>query len=99
MNSDKELTIAELEAPRFQSCSFFPYSLNEDSEIVLLMRNKKGSKCPDLYTDFGTSFKDNDPCILYSAARSYLKKCGGLCLASEIEFLDSTEEVQRILKE
>ena len=93
MDSDKENTIAELEAPRFQSCSFFPYSLNEDSEIVLLMRNKKGSKNPEYYVDFGTSYKENDPCILYSAARSYLKKCGGLCLASEIENLDSPEEV------
>ena len=93
MNSDQELTIAEVEAPRFQSCSFVPYSLNEDSEVVLLMRNKKGSKCPNLYLDFGTSHKDCDPCILYSAARSFLKKCGGLCLASEIQYLDSTEEI------
>ena len=84
MDSDKDNNIAELESPRFQSCSFFPYSLNEDSEVVLLMRNKKGSKNPDFYVDFGTSYKESDPCILYSAARSYLKKTGGLCLASEI---------------
>jgi len=54
------------------------------------MRNKKGGKNPDYYIDFGTSYKENDPCILYSAARSYLKKCGGLCLSSEIENLDNT---------
>lgn len=93
MDSDKELVIAELESPRFQSCSFFPYSLNEESEVVLLMRNKKQSKNPDYYMDFGTSYKENDPCILYSAARSYLKKCGGLCLASEIQNLDNHEAV------
>mmetsp|Transcript_36934 Transcript_36934/g.56559 ORF Transcript_36934/g.56559 Transcript_36934/m.56559 type:complete len:116 (+) Transcript_36934:2-349(+) len=99
MDSDKEQTIAELEAPRFLSCSFYPYSLNEESEVVVLLRNKKGSKNPDFYVDFGTSYKETDPCILYSAARSFLKKCGGLCLASEIQYLDSPEEVQRILKE
>ena len=99
LNSDCEVTIGELEAPRFLSCSFYPYSLNEDSEVVLLMRNKKGGKNPNYYIDFGTSYKENDPCILYSAARSYLKKCGGLCLSNEIEKLDNTEEVLRILKE
>ena len=88
LDSDKQLTIAELEGPRFQSCSFFPYSLNEDSEIVLLMRNKKGTKNPDYYVDFGTSFKESDPCILYSAARGFLKKCGGLCIQSEIQYLN-----------
>lgn len=99
LDSDFENSIAELEAPRFQSCSFFPYSLNEDSEVVILMRNKKGGKNPNYYIDFGTSYKENDPSILYSAARSYLKKCGGLCLGSEIEKLDNSDEVMKILKE
>ena len=99
MDSDKEVTIAELEAPKFESCSFFPYSLNEDSEVVLLVRNKKGSKTPEMYIDFGCSYKENDPCILYSAARSYLKKSGGILLHSELKFVDEPEEVQRILKE
>ena len=99
MDSDKEFTIAELEAPRFQTCSFYPYSLNDDSQVVILMRNKKASKTPDFYSDFGTSYKENDPCILYSAARSYLKKSGGLLLTSEIKHLDNPEKIQKILKE
>ena len=98
-NSNNEKTIADIEAPRFQSCSFIPYSLNEESDVVVLLRNKKGSKNPDYYVDFGTSYKEGDPCILYSAARSYIKKCGGLCLENEIQHLDSPEEVMRILKE
>ena len=66
---------------------------------MLLMRNKKGSKNPDYYVDFGTSFKESDPCILYSAARGYLKKCGGLCIQSEINNLQCPHEVLRILKD
>lgn len=99
LDSDKIITNAELESPRFQSCSFFPYSLNEESEIVLLMRNKKMSKNPEFYVDFGTSYKESDPCILYSAAKAFIKKCGGLCLASEIENLHDPEEVERILRD
>jgi hypothetical protein len=63
------------------------------------MRNKKGSKNPNYYVDFGTSYKEGDPCILYSAAKSYLKKCGGLCLETEIHYLDNPELVQKTLKE
>ena len=99
MDSDKEATIAELEAPRFQTCSFFPYSLNEESNIVLLMRNKKMSKNPNFYVDFGTSYKESDPCIFYSACRSYIKKCAGLCFGSNISILDQEEEVLKIIKE
>ena len=99
VDEDNENTVFELESPRFESCSFFPYSLNEDSQVVILLRNKKGSKSPEFYTDFGCSYKENDPCILYSAARSYLKKSGGILLESEISFVDDPEAVQRILKE
>jgi hypothetical protein len=64
----------------------------------VLLRNKKDSKNPNYYVDFGTSYKEGDPCILYSAARSYIKKCGGLLMENEIPFLDSQDEVLRILK-
>jgi hypothetical protein len=63
------------------------------------MRNKRNSKNPDYYIDFGCSFKENDPCIFYSAAKSYLKKSGGLCLSSEIHQLDKTYEIIKILTE
>lgn len=77
--------------PRFQSCSFYPYSLNEDSKVVILMRQKCQSNYPDMYRDFGTNYnadKDYDPCILHTAAMSYIQKCAGLCLANEINNLD-----------
>ena len=99
LDSDTVVTIADIEAPRFLSCSFIPYGLNEESDVVILMRNKKCSKNPDYYVDFGTSYKEGDPNILYSAAKSYVKKCGGLLLANQIQYLDNPEEVSRILKE
>jgi hypothetical protein len=73
--------------------------LNEDSKAVFLMRSKKASKSSEFYNDFGCSYKENDPCILYSAARSFLKKSGGLFLESEIDRIDDPEHVQRVLKE
>jgi hypothetical protein len=92
-------TLEDIEIPRFQSCSFIPYTLNENGEVALLLRNKKDSKNPDYYIDFGTTVKEADPNIFYSAARSYLQKTGGLCLASELEVLNSTSEVEKRLKE
>jgi len=48
--------IEELDAPRFHSVSFYPYSLNEEGEVVVLMRKKQKSKTPGLFIDFGTKF-------------------------------------------
>lgn len=79
----------DLELPRFQACSLFPYSLDENGEVVLLMRNKKESKNPTSFIGFGTSIKECDPNIFYSAARSYIIKTFGLCVPSEIENLNS----------
>jgi len=53
---DVDNLIEELDAPRFHSLSFFPYSLNTEGEIVMLMRKKQKSKTPDLFIDFGTKF-------------------------------------------
>ena len=89
--------INDLESSRFISCSFFPYSLNEDSDIVLLMRQKVASN--PIYFDFGTTFKESDPSIFHSAARSYLKKSLGLCIPDEIPFLETQSEIMRILRE
>ena len=89
VDSDSIFTIADIESPRFQSCSFIPYGLNEESDVVVLLRNKKDSKNPNYFVDFGTSYQEGDPCILYSAARSYIKKCGGLLMENEIGSLDN----------
>lgn len=75
--------INELELPLFSSCSFFPFSINENGELALLMRNKKDGKNPELYSDFGTTIKEcmvsiyqcwliGDPNIFYSVARSFI---------------------------
>ncbi len=85
--------------PRLQSCSLFPYSLNDNGEVVLFMRNKKESKNPQSYTGFGTSIKECDPNIFYSAARSYIIKTFGLCVPSELETLNNQQEIEKRIKE
>ncbi len=93
-------TRAELETPRITTCSFYPYSLNENGEVVLLLRNKKDSKNAPYYVDFGSTYRENDGNIIYTAVRSYLNKtAGGLCLASELETLATPSELEKKLKE
>lgn len=93
----------ELEQPRFTSCSFFPYSLSDLGEVVFLMRNKKDSKNSPYYVGFGTNLVDYPACkdvnILFSAARSYLDKTGGVCLASELEIMANPAELNRRMQE
>jgi hypothetical protein len=63
------------------------------------MRNKKDSKCPHLYKDFGSILKDTDPNILYTVSRSFIVKTFGLCMPSEIETLTSVSEIEKRIKE
>lgn len=91
--------IENLELPRLQSCSFYPYSLDEFGDIVILMRNKKDSKNSTYYVDFGTKIKENEPNILYSATRSFISKTNGLILPSELETLSLPNEIEKRLKE
>ena len=93
------LTRAELETPRVTTCSFYPYSLNENGEVVLLLRNKKDSKNAPYYVDFGSTYRENDGNIVYTAVRSYLNKTAGLCLASELETLVSPPDLDKKLKD
>jgi len=95
--------LEELESPRFTSCSFFPYSLSDLGEVVFLMRNKKDSKNSPYYVGFGSTFSEYPACkdvnILFSAARSYLDKTGGVCLASELEIMANPAELNRRMQE
>ena len=85
--------LEDLCTPRFTSCSFFPYSLNDLGDIVFLTRNKKDSKNSPYYVGFGTKIKEypgsKDANLVFAAARSYLDKTGGLCLASELEYMQN----------
>jgi hypothetical protein len=93
--------LEELEVPRFTSCSFFAYSLSDMGEIVLLMRSKKDSKSSPYYVDFGTTLADypanKDVNIAFAAARSFLSKTGGICLASELEQMTNPTELTKRL--
>jgi len=93
-------TIKTLESARLNSCSFFAYSIDENSELSFLMRSKKlDSKSNGMYTDFGTHLKESEPNILFSAARSFVTKTAGLCFKSEHENLSLPLEIKRIARE
>ncbi len=94
-----EKRLEDLEIPRFNSCSFYAYSLSDLGEIVLLMRNKKDSKYANYYMDFGTTLDEypanKDVNIIFSAARSFLQKTGGICLVSELENMANSAELMK----
>ena len=49
-----------------------------------MMRCKKtDSKQIGMYSDFGTTLRENEPNILFSAARSFVQKSAGLLVKSE----------------
>lgn len=52
-----------------------------------------------MYQEFGTTIKENEPNILFSAARSYISKSAGLFLASELPNLSMPIEIRRITKD
>lgn len=85
--------------PRFEHCSFFPYTLNENGHVVLLLRTNKDSKTPNFYLNFGTTLKETDPNIFYSAARSYVTKTFGLGVASESENMNIQSEIEKKIKD
>jgi hypothetical protein len=93
------MILDEIESPIYISNSFFPYSLNEDSDVCILMRQKRTSATHNLFLDFGATFKESDPCILYTAARGYLKKCAGLCMQYEIPYLHNPTDILKIVKD
>lgn len=78
----------------------FPYTINHDSELTYLMRCKKtDSKQLGMYSDFGTSLRQNEPNILFSAARSFVQKSAGILVGSEQNNLSKPLEIKRIAKD
>ena len=54
-----------------------------------MMRCKKtDSKQIGMYSDFGTTLRENEPNIMFSAARSFIHKSAGLLVKSEHTNLD-----------
>ena len=99
MDSKMLNMLEELEVPKFTSCSFFAYSLSDQGEVVVLMRSKKDSKNAPYYVDFGTTLKEypgsKDVNIVFAAARSFISKTGGICLASELELMTNPTELAK----
>ena len=65
------------------------------------MRAKRDSKNSPFYVDFGTTLQEypanKDVNILFAAARSFLAKTGGICLASELEHMTNPAELNKRL--
>lgn len=63
------------------------------------MRSKKDSKNSHYYVDFGTQMVEypgnRDVNIMFAAARSFLAKTGGICLASELEQMTNPAELTK----
>ena len=85
--------------PRFTTCSFYPYTISDNADIVLMFRSKKDSKNSPYYADFGTSIKEKDVNILFAVARSYIHKTAGLCLASEVDCMSNYVEIEKKVRE
>ena len=92
--------IKQIEEPRISTCSFFVYTIDENSELSFLLRSKQvDSKQLGMYMDFGTTLRESEPNILFSAARSFIDKTAGLCVPSEFTNLQLPLEIKRILRE
>lgn len=52
-----------------------------------------------MYSDFGTTLRENEPNIIFSAARSFVQKSAGILVKSEFHNLDQALEIKRIAKE
>lgn len=64
------------------------------------MRAKKiDSKQAGMYMDFGTTLRESEPNIFFSAARSFVDKTAGLCVPSEFNNLQLPLEIKRIMRE
>jgi hypothetical protein len=78
----------------------FAYTIDENSDIAILMRCKKtDSKQCGMYQDFGTTLRENEPNILFSAARSFIAKSAGLFVPSERSNITQPLEIKRIVKD
>lgn len=78
----------------------YVYTIDENSEVAFLMRCKKtDSKQCGMYQDFGTTLRENEPNILFSAARSLISKSAGLFVPSERSNILLPLEIKRIVKD
>jgi hypothetical protein len=78
----------------------YAYTIDENSDISILMRCKRSdSKQCGMYQDFGTTLRENEPNILFSAARSFVAKSAGLFVPSEYKNLSQALEIKRIARE
>ena len=92
--------VNQLEEPRINTCSMYAYTIDENSDIAILMRCKKtDSKQCGMYQDFGTTLRENEPNILFSAARSFIAKSAGLFVPSERANIAQPLEIKQIVKD
>ena len=63
---------------RFNEVGVFPYSINENGDLVILFRRNWRGPSPDLLHDFGWHINKNEPTVYFSAIRGFMSKSLGL---------------------
>jgi hypothetical protein len=64
---------------KYHGLGFWPFTLNEDSKLVLLMMTDSESQIPSLLQEFGgVVYPDKEEAIELTASRHYISKSLGL---------------------
>ena len=63
---------------RFSEVGVFPYSINEQGDLVILFRRNYKGPSPELLQDFGWKININEPTVYFSAIRGFISKSYGL---------------------
>ena len=63
---------------RFKECGFFPFSINDTGDFVILFRSNAKGPNPTIYEDFGSRIDKYEPSILFSAIRGFMTKSFGI---------------------
>ena len=69
--------------PKFSEVGFFPYSINDNGDLVILFRRNFKGPSPEIFQDFGCHINKFEPSIYFSAVRGFLTKSFGLFSAQE----------------
>ena len=88
----------EQQLSKYTKCGIFPYSINEHSELVLLMRRDKKSLNPNLYLDFGGSLLPQDPSIFFTATRAFSEHSLNCFYPHDVDTAEDYALIEKILK-
>jgi hypothetical protein len=90
-------TFATLERPRFTSCSFYPFTYDQEGEAYVLFRHDKHT---GEFRDFGDQYDSStDSSIIQTAARSFLLKTSGMMAPMKLERRMTPSRIEKTIEE